>query len=79
MRRLLLDFRRSVLEAVVAAGFEPLPISFQHVRAVRRLEPIHKDSIDRLLVAVALTEGLALVSADAMMARYPVPLIDAAK
>jgi PIN domain nuclease of toxin-antitoxin system len=73
------QLRRSVLEAVAAAGFEPLPITFQHVQAVRTLERIHKDPFDRVLVAVALTDGLTLVSADAMLARYPVPLIDAAE
>lgn len=60
-----------------AAGFEPLPISFQHARTVRRLEPIHRDPFDRLLVAVAMVEGLALVSSDPVLSSYPIPVIDA--
>lgn len=69
--------RRSILEAATDAGFEPLPVSFHHAQAVRTLKPIHKDPFDRLLVAVALVEGLTLVSADTLLARYPITFIDA--
>lgn len=69
--------QRSILEAVVDAGFEPLAISFEHAQAVRRLRPIHKDPFDRLLVAVALVEGLTLVSSDTFLAQYPITVIDA--
>ena len=69
--------RRSILEATMAAGFEALPISFQHAQAVRELKPIHTDPFDRMLVAVAMVEGLALVSADPVLAEYPISLIDA--
>ena len=72
-----LTLRRTILEAVTDAGFEPLAISFQHVQAVRRLKPIHKDPFDRLLVAVALTEELTLVSSDPILAQYPVRVIEA--
>lgn len=69
--------RRSILEATMAAGFEALPISFQHAQVVRELKPIHKDPFDRMLVAVAMVEGLALVSADPVLAEYPISFIDA--
>ena len=69
--------RRSILEATIAAGFESLPISFQHAQAVRELKPIHKDPFDRMLVAVAIVEGLALVSSDPLLAEYPISFIDA--
>jgi len=68
--------RRSILEAVLDAGFQPLPISFEHAQCVRNLKAVHKDPFDRLLVAVALVEGLALVSSDEVLAQYPVSLID---
>jgi PIN domain nuclease of toxin-antitoxin system len=68
--------RRSILDATLDAGFEPLPISFQHVQAIRALEPIHRDPFDRLLVAVARVEGLTLVSSDPLLARYPISVID---
>lgn len=69
--------RRSIMEAAVDAGFEALPISFEHARAVRSLKPIHKDPFDRLLVAIALVEGLSLVSADTFLHRYPIAVVDA--
>jgi len=68
--------RRSILEAARDAGFEPLAISFQHAQAVRSLKPVHRDPFDRLLVAVALVEGLTLVSSDPLLAQYPISVID---
>jgi PIN domain nuclease of toxin-antitoxin system len=70
---------RSILEAVESAVFLPLPVSFEHARAVRQLKPIHKDPFDRLLVAVAIVEGLTLVSGDDVLANYPVSFLDARK
>jgi PIN domain nuclease of toxin-antitoxin system len=69
--------RRSILEAAVDAGFEALPILFEHAQAVRSLKPIHRDPFDRLLVAVARVEGVSLVSADTFLDQYPVTVIDA--
>lgn len=69
--------RRSILEAALEAGFEPLTISFQHAQTVRLLRPIHKDPFDRLLVAVALVEGLTLVSSDPLLSQYPISVIEA--
>jgi PIN domain nuclease of toxin-antitoxin system len=69
--------RRTIFDATMAAGFEPLPISFHHTEAVRGLKPIHKDPFNRLLVAVAMVEGLALVSSDPVLSEYPIAVIDA--
>jgi PIN domain nuclease of toxin-antitoxin system len=33
--------RRSLFEAALDAGFEPLAITFQHAQTVRSLKPIH--------------------------------------
>ena len=41
-----------------------------HIAAVHNLPPIHKDPFDRILIAQAIAEGLALVSSDAGIARY---------
>jgi PIN domain nuclease of toxin-antitoxin system len=48
----------------------PLLILPQHVAAVYGLPTIHKDPFDRILIAQATVEGLALVSMDAEIARY---------
>jgi PIN domain nuclease of toxin-antitoxin system len=73
------DVRRSIGESAHAAGFEQLQVTFEHAREVRRLEGVHKDPFDRLLVAVAIVERLTIVSADAVFERYPVHWLDARK
>lgn len=52
-----------------------LPIRMRHLRRIAALPPVHKDPFDRLLVAQAQAEGLALISADRDLARYPVLVI----
>ena len=38
------------------------------------LSPLHKDPLDRLLLAQALCEGVTLLTGDAQLARYPGPV-----
>lgn len=49
-----------------------LPFASSHAVAVADLPPVHADPFDRALVAVARSEGLTLVTADRVVARYPV-------
>ena len=42
--------------------------------AVDLLPPIHKDPFDRILVAQAQIEGITLLTADEVVARYPGPI-----
>ncbi|MFO0118687.1 MAG: type II toxin-antitoxin system VapC family toxin [Cyanobium sp.] len=51
-----------------------LPIEAAHVLAVAQLPPLHRDPFDRLLLAQAEREGLLLITADALLARYPGPV-----
>ncbi|HMO76276.1 MAG TPA: type II toxin-antitoxin system VapC family toxin [Sphingopyxis sp.] len=44
-------------------------------RAAIDLPKIHRDPVDRMLIAHALTEGMTLVTADANIRRYPVPFV----
>ena len=53
-------------------GFKPLPVTAEHAWAVRDLPPHHTDPFDRLLVAQAKVEGLAIVSADRHLDAYGV-------
>jgi PIN domain nuclease of toxin-antitoxin system len=59
-------------------GFVPLSIEIAHADGVRALPALHRDPFDRLLVAQALAEGLTIVTADPDLARYDVPVVDAA-
>ena len=55
-------------------GIELLPISLSHILALGDLPPHHKDPFDRLLIAQANVEGLALLSADGVFDQYEVEL-----
>jgi PIN domain nuclease of toxin-antitoxin system len=35
------------------------------------LPPIHKDPFDRILIAQSMVEGITLLTADPLVARYP--------
>jgi PIN domain nuclease of toxin-antitoxin system len=52
-------------------GYTELPILGAHVIAVESLPPIHRDPIDRILIAQAAREALTLLTSDAAVARYP--------
>lgn len=55
--------------------FEPLDITAQHALAIRDLPAIHRDPFDRMLVAQARVERLVLVSHDAAIRAYDVPVL----
>jgi PIN domain nuclease of toxin-antitoxin system len=61
--------------ALTGLGFEALPVTAIHAEAVEQLPWHHRDPLDRLLAAQAITEGLELVSADARLAAYGVPVV----
>lgn len=67
-----LDAPADLSEMVDAAGFERLPISFEHARAAGRLPPHHGDPFDRVLIAQAQLEGLTLATADRAIEAYAV-------
>ena len=49
-------------------------VSGAHAVAVDLLPAIHKDPVDRLLVAQAQVEGLTLLTVDPVVGRYPGPI-----
>ena len=55
-------------------GYSELPIVSGHTVATAGLPPIHKDPFDRLLIAQSLVEGITLLTADPLVARYPRPV-----
>ena len=64
--------RRGLLEH----GYAELPVSGAHATAVARLPHIHKNPFDRILVAQAQLEGITLLTTDAIVARYPGPILN---
>lgn len=55
-------------------GYSELPVLSEHVVAIDSLPPIHKDPFDRLLVAQATMEGIALLTSDSVVAQYLGPI-----
>lgn len=64
-----------LLEQMERAGVDLLPISPRHADRVGTLPLHHNDPFDRLLIAQAESEGLALVTADDELKRYGVEVI----
>lgn len=56
-------------------GFEELVINSAHAVNLQALPDIHKDPFDRMLLAQTLVEGMTLVTADSVVAQYPVALM----
>jgi PIN domain nuclease of toxin-antitoxin system len=55
-------------------GYVELAVKGEHVVAIDSLPRIHKDPFDRLLIAQAIVEGIALLTSDTTIARYPGPV-----
>jgi PIN domain nuclease of toxin-antitoxin system len=55
-------------------GYTELPITSEHAVAIDGLPSIHKDPFDRLLVAQSMVEGITLLTADPLVAKYPAPV-----
>ena len=62
--------RRHLLEN----DYLELAVAGNHAAAASTLPPIHKDPFDRVLVAQAQAEGLALLTTDGIVANYPGPI-----
>ena len=56
-------------------GFELLPIELRHAFRAGTLPRIHGDPFDRMLIAQAQVEDMALVTADPAIGRYDVEII----
>lgn len=58
-------------------GILPLPVNHAHAAQVFALPMLHKDPFDRMLLAQAMLEGLAIMSSDQVFRRYDVKFISA--
>ena len=67
------DFRvdpRLLRRGLVDNGYLELPVTHRHVLALKGLSALHRDPFDRMLVAQSSAEGVALVTADPLVAQY---------
>lgn len=56
-------------------GISTLPIVYEDILAMERLDPHHKDPFDRMLVAQAMRNDLTLLTRDENLYKYPVKTI----
>jgi PIN domain nuclease of toxin-antitoxin system len=63
-----------IVGAIAEVGFDELSITLVHARRVRALPSHHRDPFDRMLVAQAIEEGLAIVTHDGALQAYPIPI-----
>ena len=53
------------------AGIRTLPISAEYFDVIQELPLIHGDPFDRLIIATAMREKLAILTDDEKIIRYP--------
>jgi PIN domain nuclease of toxin-antitoxin system len=58
-------------QAAFNLGAHILPVRLEHISALEKLPPRHRDPFDRLLMAQASADELTLVTADEAIRRYP--------
>lgn len=61
--------------ALAQLDFEPLPITSRHAEHVEKLPWHHRDPFDRMLVAQAVLEDHAIVTADRRLSFYGVDIV----
>jgi PIN domain nuclease of toxin-antitoxin system len=70
-----LEFRGDMEQQLALNRFVALDITVPHAVAAANLPRHHRDPFDRMLVAQAALESLTLVTSDAVLKAYDVPMI----
>ena len=74
-----LDAPGDLTDALGTSGFDPLPLTWNHAIEVGRLPWHHRDPFDRMIIAQARVEGLAVATVDPQFRAYEVALLGGAK
>jgi PIN domain nuclease of toxin-antitoxin system len=56
-------------------GLAVLPVEISYIIALEKLPSFHKDPFDRMLIAQAMTENIAIITADQAFHHYPINTI----
>lgn len=70
-----LAFRGGLAKAIIANGFEELPISAAHAERAAELPDHHRDPFDRMLIAQAACEACVIATRDRAFEPYGVPCL----
>jgi PIN domain nuclease of toxin-antitoxin system len=58
-----------------AQGFTARPLAWDEAEQANLLPPLHKDPMDRMLIATAIRHDLTIITDDAVFAEYGVRTI----
>ncbi len=61
-----------LVELLQRQGFRPLPLSWSDTELANGLPPIHKDPMDRMLIAQPVRHGLTIITNDRLFDSYGV-------
>jgi len=64
-----------IINGITLSGFSILQIIPQHLITLHRLEYIHRDPFDRIIISQAITENMQVISSDEIFSRYQIKLI----
>jgi PIN domain nuclease of toxin-antitoxin system len=64
-----------VIKNISADGFKILPIKPNHLLTLSKLEFIHRDPFDRMIISQGIAENISVISADSVFREYPVQVI----
>jgi len=64
-----------VIKNISADGFKILSIKPNHLLALSKLEFIHRDPFDRMIISQGIAENISVISADSVFREYPVQVI----
>lgn len=56
-------------------GFVPHPLAWEDAEAANKLPPLHRDPMDRMLIASAMRAGLAVITNDPQFPAYGVETV----
>lgn len=62
-------------QQIEANAFQVLPIHLRHALRLADLPSAHRDPFDRMLVAQALEEDVAILTGDRQVAAYPIRVV----
>ncbi len=66
---------RECFDIITDTGFIELPITRQHLLKLQNLPNHHKDPFDRILIAQAIYEKLAIITKDGIIPKYDINTI----
>ena len=67
--------RDGVVAVLRAHGFTLQPLAWEDAEHANTLPPLHKDPMDRMLIAQALRADMTIITDDAVFARYGVKIL----